>query len=80
MKLNQFIRNECANWSGGNCTGVTPLNKRFQKEGPCKVLNGEKCSYFKSYVMPIAEMCDPVGERNLRSSQAEAIRQYEAIV
>ena len=51
--LTKFVRNECACWDkyGKRCIGVDVYNRTFRAEGPCWVMHGKPCEYFRKYVL-----------------------------
>jgi hypothetical protein len=56
MKLDKFIKENCANYVSGNCIGVWNLS-RFNDTNICHPINKEEllpCSYFEKVVIPAA--------------------------
>ena len=49
--LKKFIKNNCADYFKGECTGMTVHNETFRREGQCWVPEGRKCPYFERYVL-----------------------------
>ena len=59
MKPMQMIKEECANWRDGRCTGAyitKALAVPFAQPRPrCAVLDGQPCPYFEDCVAPMAD-------------------------
>lgn len=67
--LTGLVRDECANWVGGRCMGLTVYSVPFRAPGACSIMQGKPCAYFERTILKAAR----------KEGNEKALRKYAEI-